>query len=278
VVENGLSMQGANPCPPYHLGLREEIMRKEDIRKHMRFEALSSTISWKRGDRGTVVKVDPGWSASRVEFDHHRNNALMYIPWEDMARIKPTTIDDVEVGMEVWMIKDMLYMKKHDIAKIVAIDDDDTCLLAPKNGGPVCWTSPNRFEIIKPATPERLKRTEIDYVTLPDGRVKIIEIRNASWLEEIREKHGKVVSYDYFHGYPKYWSPGGKNKKVLVRVDLRDDHAQVITVGEVYTKVYFDFITNTMKTAGNRLGKLIHANLERKEEKAQIRKVKTIKI
>jgi hypothetical protein len=65
---------------------------------------------------------------------------------------------------------------------------------------------------------------------------------------------------------------------VVVRPTDGEHHKQTLAVGEVYASKHFDFIIDTMKAAGARLGKIILEDRKRKEEEAQAKAVKTIKI
>jgi hypothetical protein len=190
-------------------------MKKEEITKGMRFEALNTTPYWMKGDRGTVIKVDDGDEDSKVRFDKSKYRCF-YIKWKYMA---PTP----------------------------------------------------------PAVTKGLKRTEVDAIGLPDGKVEVVAIRNVAFMKDIQIKYGKRVAHSYAGNYPHYMNALDESG-VYVRPKAGMYHKQILSVGAVYTQKHFDHIIDTMKAAGDRLGELIREDRKRKEEEERAKKVKTIKI
>jgi hypothetical protein len=189
-------------------------MKKEDVKKGMRFEALNTSRYWTKGDRGTVIKADDGNEDSKVVFDHNKDR-YFYIMWEHMA----------------------------------------------------------------PAPPKGLKRTEIDIIPLRDGKVEIKAIRHVAWMKEISKKYGARVKNIYVSGSPSYMYSSGDGKDVRIR--LPHGVRRMLCVDATYSRQRFDYIVDTMRSAGDRLGKIIREDRERKkreEEEAQAKAIKTIKI
>jgi hypothetical protein len=186
--------------------------------------------------------------------------------------------EDVKKGMTVRMSEDHDAFRKGDVVEVVKNDDDGTVLLR----GMVineAWAMPRKIE---PVQPKGLKRTEIDIIPLSGGKeVEVVAIRHVAWMKEIAKQYGEAVRDKYFRGFPRYGNSSRRKPRIIVRSKTGADNTQFLIVGRTYSQKHFDYIVDTMKAAGDRLGKIIREDRERKkreEEEAQAKAVKTIKI
>jgi hypothetical protein len=122
-----------------------------------------------------------------------------------------------------------------------------------------------------------MKRTEIKYIDLPDGTVKILEIKNVADTIDIVRNYGDKVVRDYTHDFPYYLpyrSIGSvqlrrriKNKSCAAGYTLVTD---AFKHDSIIPKEEFSKIIAALKAAGNRLSEIIKANPPEPQEKTII--------
>lgn len=111
-----------------------------------------------------------------------------------------------------------------------------------------------------------MKRTEIKYVNLPDGTIKILEINNVASLADIEENYGRKVAGKYVDYYPYYLSYG--HETVQLRRNSGDVlPTDVLKPGFIRTKEQFSGIVAALKAAGNRLSEIIKTAPKEPQEK-----------
>lgn len=97
-----------------------------------------------------------------------------------------------------------------------------------------------------------MRITEIDYQKLKNGKVRIVDIRNAATRTQIGKEFGSEECDEYLHaGGPSYRAIG---QALFVRTRPKGPrHRTVIRKGDIISKEKFTDVINTMKLAALRL-------------------------
>jgi len=120
-----------------------------------------------------------------------------------------------------------------------------------------------------------MKRTEIKYVNLLDGKIKILEISNVASIEDIRKNYGDMVADKYMAFTPNYTTISTvKHVKVALRLKATTKQGPAVLFhvwpDGIMIKEHFSEIVAQLKTAGQRLSEIIKANPPEPQEKTII--------
>ena len=96
-----------------------------------------------------------------------------------------------------------------------------------------------------------MKRTEITYKEIGNDQVEILDIQNVATQADIQKEFGTRIQKEYVSDAPLFTKMSSRG--IWIRHDKQRSAVFEIKIGDEMSKVHFQKIITTMKTAGQRL-------------------------
>lgn len=124
---------------------------------------------------------------------------------------------------------------------------------------------PNKKQKMRPT----MERTIIEYYER-DNKCHITSVKNVASREVLRQVFGRDVADEYLDGRPAYWL-GSDSTYLHINAGHKGYHT-IYLAGKSFAlpKTYFHTVIQNMKTAGNRLSRIVKEH----KEKPQIKEIR----